>query len=151
LSWCASADLATTLADTLCVYVSLFAAVQEVVEMLLAAGAKPNIKDNLGGCALMEAVKAGQDDIIRLLMAKGATLNLLPAEQATLMCGAVSAGDIPRLKRLIRCKADVAASDYDDHTPLHVAAAGGHLMAVSQSYWGASARLWWRAGGVAHQ
>lgn len=99
--------------------------------MLLAANAKPNIKDNLGGCALMEAVKAGQDDIIRLLTAKGATLNLLPAEQATLLCGAVTAGDIPRIKRLIRCRADVAAADYDDHTPLHVAAAAGNLTAVS--------------------
>jgi len=37
-----------------------------VLDTLLDAGANPNIRDNLGGCALQEAVKAGQKEMVEV-------------------------------------------------------------------------------------
>jgi hypothetical protein len=39
--------------------------------MLLDAGANPNIRDNLGGCALQEAVKAGRPEMVEVGLAGG--------------------------------------------------------------------------------
>lgn len=47
---------------------------QAVVDMLLAVNASINAKDNTGRTALLEAAKAGHDDILSLLLAKGAKL-----------------------------------------------------------------------------
>jgi ankyrin repeat protein len=49
----------------------------QVLDQLLDAGANPNYRDNLGGCALQEAVKAGHADI---------------AQVGTLEAGAAAAG-----------------------------------------------------------
>jgi ankyrin repeat protein len=100
---------------------------QLVVEMLLSAGANPNIKDNLGGCALMEAVKAGQDEIIKMLVAAGAQLCLSPGDLAGQLCSLVYDDNTTLLKRYIAAGADVNVGDYDQRTALHIAAAEGKL------------------------
>lgn len=45
----------------------------DLVHNLLEAGAQPNLKDNLGGSALLEACKHGHDNIVRVLTEAGAT------------------------------------------------------------------------------
>ena len=69
--------------------------------MLLAHGANPNKKDNLGITPLLEAVKAGADECINLLLAYGARLEVPNAGE--LMCNTVSAGSEqkPLLRRLL--------------------------------------------------
>lgn len=44
----------------------------QVAAMLLRSGANPNLKDNLGSCALLEACKYGHDDLVKLLKQHGA-------------------------------------------------------------------------------
>lgn len=44
---------------------------QDVMRLLLDAGAKPDMKDNFGGTAMLEAVKQSQDEAINLLLAYG--------------------------------------------------------------------------------
>ena len=44
----------------------------EIVHSLLAAGAEPSLKDNLGGSALQEACKGGHDNLVRVLREAGA-------------------------------------------------------------------------------
>ncbi len=48
----------------------------EAVQLLLAAGANPSAVDSLGGCPLLEACKAGADDVVALLMGNGARLSM---------------------------------------------------------------------------
>ncbi len=44
----------------------------EIVHSLLAAGAEPSLKDNLGGSALLEACKGGHENLVRVLRDAGA-------------------------------------------------------------------------------
>lgn len=45
---------------------------QAIIRLLLDVGAKPMLKDAFGGTAMLEAVKSGKEDIIKLLLAYGA-------------------------------------------------------------------------------
>jgi len=47
------------------------------------------------------------------------------------MCAAGAHGDVASLERMIAAGADVGATDYDERTALHLAAAEGHLDAVA--------------------
>jgi ankyrin repeat protein len=98
--------------------------------MLLAVNANLNTRDNQGNTALLEAARNGQDEIISLLMARGARLNLDGQAQAQALCSAITRGDITTLRNLLRCNADPDAFDYDKRAPLHIAASDGNLQAV---------------------
>jgi ankyrin repeat protein len=69
-----------------------------VVEMLLVAGADPNLHDSLGCTALLEAVKAGNEEVLGALLKHGARLDLDDMRQAELLCQCVHQGDLPRLR-----------------------------------------------------
>ena len=46
------------------------------------------------------------------------------------LCDAASAGDLDALKLILEHGVDPNSGDYDDRTPLHLAAAEGHMKAV---------------------
>ena len=48
----------------------------------------------------------------------------------SMLCRAVTAGDITLLRRLIRAGAPAHGSDWDGRTALHIAASEGNLAAV---------------------
>jgi ankyrin repeat protein len=102
----------------------------DCAKLLLAAGADPSQRDALGSCPLAEACAAGQDDLVELLLAAGARLAGDPVADAARLCGCVFSGDLPLLRRLLRCGLAADAGDYDRRTALHVAAAEGNLAAV---------------------
>ena len=45
-------------------------------------------------------------------------------------CSAAASGDVEVLNKLLGKRADLNKGDYDNRTPLHLAAATGHLKAV---------------------
>jgi ankyrin repeat protein len=118
------------------------AAVSQVaLKMLLSAGANPNIRDNLGGCALQEAVKAGHMDLVKLLVEAGGQLCLSPGDLAGQLCSLVYDGNHQLLGRYIAAGADVNVGDYDARTALHIAAAEGKLDMVGGCRSAAAAAL----------
>ncbi len=70
----------------------------EVVELLLAAGASPAAKDSLGCSPLLEAVKAGQEQCIAVLLRHRAPLGLDRNQSAALLCTCTAGSDIPKLR-----------------------------------------------------
>ena len=102
----------------------------ECVTLLLAAGADATQKDNLGSSPLSEACAAGHDDIINILLDAGAWLAGDAVGDAARLCTCVFSGDLPQLRRLLRCGLTVDAGDYDKRTALHIAAAEGNPQAV---------------------
>lgn len=69
--------------------------------LLLGAGSNPNTRDNLGGSALLEAVKGGWDELIGVLVAAGGGLQLSGGELASALCEMVKADQPYLLRRYI--------------------------------------------------
>lgn len=84
--------------------------------------------DKFGNSPLLEAVKAGHDRVAALLVESGAILNLDDA--GSYLCKAAADSKIDMLRRLLQNGVDPNSKNYDQRTPLHVAAAEGlHLVA----------------------
>ena len=52
-------------------------------DRLLAKGANPNVKNKLGGTALMWAASYGHDELVQLLLAKGADARIKDVDGVT--------------------------------------------------------------------
>ena len=61
-----------------------------------------NFKDNEGETALIEAVESGKIDIVKLLIKKGAKINLQDDEGETALHEAIEEGNIEIAKFLIK-------------------------------------------------
>ncbi|KAJ1271181.1 hypothetical protein BS78_06G109200 [Paspalum vaginatum] len=101
---------------------------EDIVRFLIQRGANVNSIDKLGNSPLLLALKSGHDRITSLLGKHGAALNLEDA--GGYMCKVVTDGKIDLLKRLLRFGIDPNCKNYEQRTPLHIAAAEGlHLIA----------------------
>lgn len=98
----------------------------EVVAYLLSRGAPPSARDRWGATPLHDAVQNGHERAADLLLKHGAKGEADPA----MLCTLAGNGDTERLKRWLRYGADPSIGDYDRRTPLHLAAAEGHLDTV---------------------
>jgi ankyrin repeat protein len=102
----------------------------QVVAALLAAGAAPSRE------ALLDACRAKHAPVVEALVQAGAGLPSGPLRLGTceevveLLCVAAHANDLPGLSMLLSAGADANGCDYDRRTPLHIAAADGHLRGV---------------------
>jgi ankyrin repeat protein len=92
----------------------------DVVEVLLAGGAKPNTRDNVNCTALIWAAKNGLVESCRVLLDHGADPNLADDGTTPLMF-AVGAGDKNVSALLISHHADINAIDADGNTTLDIA------------------------------
>ncbi|KAJ9523339.1 hypothetical protein QJQ45_005385 [Haematococcus lacustris] len=101
-----------------------------VATLLLDAAADPNRVDAFGNTALLEAVKGGHMEVMEVLLDAGAVLGLDDTAAASLLCKAVIDGDVAKLKQWLKAGVPVNVCDYDNRTPLHVAASEGNLYAV---------------------
>ncbi|CAI7799240.1 unnamed protein product, partial [Closterium sp. NIES-54] len=97
----------------------------DLVRLLLLEGAQVSAVDNFGTTPLLEALRAGHDETAAILASKGGTVGL--QEAGPVLCAAVAAADTDLLQRLLSHGVHPSASDYDQRSPLHIAAIKGHL------------------------
>ena len=83
-----------------------------------------------GSTALLEAVKNGYEETMKVLLEHNAKLCMPESLAASVLCQAVFEGDIVLLKRLLQAGIQVNASDYDNRTAAHIAAAEGNAAAL---------------------
>jgi Carboxypeptidase regulatory-like domain/Ankyrin repeats (many copies) len=104
---------------------------QEMVIVLLNAGADVNTKNKYGGTALLMLREQTTDEIVRTLITAGAKVNSKDEEGNTPLMIAASLGNAPVLQALLEAGAKVNAKNKDGETALMKAAAGeGHIEVV---------------------
>lgn len=92
-----------------------------VASLLLQYKAPVNKVDHSGNTPLDEAIKNNQIAVITLLKKLKATSNRC-YESAVLLCAAAAANDLDTIKHMVENGADINVVDYDQRTPLHIAA-----------------------------
>ncbi len=75
-------------------------------------------------------MKNNHEDVVEILLKRGAELSMSGSLAATTLCQAVDDGDILMLKRLMVAKIQVNAADYDKRTAAHIAASEGNVAAL---------------------
>jgi ankyrin repeat protein len=124
----------------------------EVIKLLAGHGAKLDLRDKEGQTPLALAANEGDVETYELLLRLGArdTKGKISKEMAAKRLRlAAAAGDVNRVRELLREKPDVNAGSWDDEDapPLIGAARGGHLAVVQQLLAaGARVDLPWRYG-----
>ena len=100
----------------------------DAVQVLLANGAAVDAADRsrFGNTALDAAVAADRADVVRTLLAAGATANVRDASGYTPLHKAAANGNVGIVRMLLEHGADVAAVRDGGGTPLADAAAQGH-------------------------
>ena len=99
----------------------------EAVKQHIAAGTDVNAKDNIGRTPLHGAVVDGHKDVVELLIAKGADIELRCTTcGGTALGHAASGGHKEIIELLIEKGADVNAKSKGETTPLHFATSRGH-------------------------
>jgi len=83
-----------------------------------------------GATTLMAAARAGDIEVVRDLVRRGAELEARDADGYTALMYAANAGELANVDQLITGGADVNARDSSASTPLMFAAQGGHAEVV---------------------
>jgi ankyrin repeat protein len=106
-----------------------------VVKLLLEKGADINarstsrspIEARAGNTALHDAVARGHEEVVGLLLARGAEIGARSASGKTPLHLAAGKGRAGIVRRLLDRGADMAAFSDEGQTPLHAIAAGGDV------------------------
>ena len=103
----------------------------EVLKYLVDVKANIMCRDRFGCTPLEDAVRHHFDilhaeEAQKLLRDRGATLSGEGLKYVVKMCEYAAEGDVSRIRVLAQNGVDVSLGDYDDRTPLHLAACNGH-------------------------
>lgn len=104
----------------------------ETVDLFLAAGMSPDVRDGAGGTALFGAAARGRNDISRKLLAAGADVNARDADGSTALMQSAAGGHQETTGVLLAAGADVNLRDNRGQTALMRAAARGHADLVRE-------------------
>ena len=100
----------------------------EFLERLLREGVDINaVKGEYKTTILMEAAVRGNLGIMRLLLEKGANVNMADKDGWTALMGATVQGRVKPVKLLLENRADVAAENHNGETALVIATGMKHL------------------------
>lgn len=97
----------------------------EVLNVLLRAGADPNIADDQGRSALMIAARGGDDRVVQALIDQGANVDALDVARRSALWYAAATESPPAVQLLLACKALADAADSLGNTPLMAAISAG--------------------------
>ncbi|XP_028756660.1 potassium channel SKOR [Neltuma alba] len=95
----------------------------EIVHFLIAHGVIINFSDKFGSSPLFEAIKNGHEEASSLLVDAGATLTMDHA--GNFLCMTVANKELSLLRRVLDYGINPNARNYDQRTPLHIAASEG--------------------------
>ena len=98
----------------------------DAVELFLAAGMSPEVKDATGRTALIDAASRGSNNISQKLLSKGADVNARDATGSTALMESALGGHQETTKVLLGQGADVNLADNNGKTALIRAASQGH-------------------------
>lgn len=96
------------------------------VELLLAAGMSPEVRDGVGRTALITAASRGRNHVSQELLSRGADVNARDADGSTALMQSALAGHQETTDVLLRGGADVNLNNNQGQTALILAAARGH-------------------------
>lgn len=100
---------------------------QEIVEILIKAGADPNKQDDRGMTSLHWAAYFGHQPIVKTLIQSGAQLDIVDNEGWTALHKATSEGHRQIVKVLIAAGATINPCNKVGNTPLHFAVCKGRI------------------------
>lgn len=89
------------------VYIAAKAGTLESLEMLLAAGANPNIRGGTCDTALQQACTGGDDEVVRILLRHGARTDVYGGPYGSSLNTAITYGRVQMIEDLIKASADV--------------------------------------------
>ena len=89
-----------------------------------------NFLDDTGATALHHAASGGYNDIVQLLLSKGASIDVVDKDNNTPLYFAGLFGHTSTMELLLSQGASIKATDKDNNTPLHRAARRGHTSIV---------------------
>ena len=89
-----------------------------------------NFADDIGATALHKAASRGYNDIVQLLLTKGASIEATSCYNNTPLHVAASNGHTSTVELLLSKGASIEATNKDNNTPLHFAALYGHTSTV---------------------
>ncbi|XP_054786421.1 potassium channel SKOR-like [Prosopis cineraria] len=95
----------------------------EIVRFLVERGIKTNFSDKFGNSPLFEAIKNGHEEVASLLVDVGATLTV--DHPGNFLCMTVAKKELSLLRRVLDYGINPNARNYDQRTPLHIAASEG--------------------------
>eukprot|EP01065_Artemidia_motanka_P042811 TRINITY_DN57_c0_g3_i1.p1 TRINITY_DN57_c0_g3~~TRINITY_DN57_c0_g3_i1.p1 ORF type:complete len:751 (+),score=204.23 TRINITY_DN57_c0_g3_i1:55-2307(+) len=109
----------------------------DAVVLIANRGADLNVEDRWGGRPLDDSIREGHTRVAEFLRSRGAKRGVATIQPLVCdLCRAAAAADTTTLKRVLEGasaeerKALVQGSDYDNRTPLHLAASEGALEVV---------------------
>ena len=108
--------------------------IPRLLEVLLSAGADPNIKNKEGNTALHEATLGGDEEVALLLIQSGADVNAINNEGLTPLWSASAMG-LPKVVSALLERGANPNVRIDGMTPLHIATGVGLLRRKSSGKW----------------
>ncbi|KAL2342323.1 hypothetical protein Fmac_003608 [Flemingia macrophylla] len=95
----------------------------DISSFLVELGVNINSTDKFGTTPLLEAIKNGHKEVASVLINAGAILTI--DDVGNFLCMTVVKKDLDLLKRVLACGINPNAKNYDQRTPLHIAASEG--------------------------
>jgi ankyrin repeat protein len=104
----------------------------EALQLIKSGQAWPNARDEAMGSALVLAARAGQDELVREMIKRGADIDRIGEDGFTALGGAAFAGRRSMVRLLILAGADVEKLGASGQTALHLASLAGQLDALEE-------------------